>query len=105
MLKRRPLLIALLVVVLGAALFVLSSWYGPGPARTTIRVQIARGSSVAAAAAQLEAAGAIRSATLFRLNAKLLGDAAPIKYGEYRIPKGASAEAILDILQGGEALQ
>src|SRR5687768_4018679 len=105
MLKRRSLLIALLVVALGALLFIASSWYGSGPADRALRVQIERGSSVAAAAAQLEAAGAIRSATLFRLNAKLFGDTAPIKYGEYRIPKGASAAAILDILQGGEALQ
>jgi UPF0755 protein len=105
MLKRRPLLIALLVVALGAVLFIWSSWYGPGPGERPLRVQIARGSSVASAAAQLEKAGAIRSATLFRINAKLFGDTAPIKYGEYQIPKGASAEAILDILQGGEALQ
>ena len=105
MLKRRPLLITLLVAILGAILFVLSSWYGSGPAERPLRVQIDRGSSVAAAAAKLEAAGAIRSATLFRLNAKLLGNDVPIKYGEYQLPKAASAATILDILQGGEALQ
>jgi len=105
MLKRRPHLIALVVVALAAVLFVFASWYGPGPAERPLRVQIARGSSVASAAAQLEAAGAIRSATLFRIEAKLFGGSAPIKYGEYQIPKGASPEAILDILQGGEALQ
>ena len=103
--KRKGLLIAAGALLLGAILFVWSSWYGPGPAEAPLRVQIERGSSVASAAARLEAAGAIRSATLFRLNAKLFGGSSPIKYGEYQIPKGASPEAILDILQGGEALQ
>lgn len=103
--KRKSLILAVGALIVGAILFVLSSWYGPGPAARAMRVQIERGSSVASAAAQLEAAGAIRSATLFRLNAKLFGDSAPIKYGEYEIPARASAEAILDILQGGEALQ
>lgn len=103
--KRKSLILAVGALIVGAILFVLSSWYGPGPAARAMRVQIERGSSVASAAAQLEAAGAIRSAALFRLNAKLFGDGAPIKYGEYEIPARASAEAILDILQGGEALQ
>ena len=97
--------VAAIALGLGAILFVIASWFGPGPSDTPLRVQIERGSSVYSAATQLEKAGAIRSATLFRLNARLFGGTTPIKYGEYQLPKGASARTILDILQGGEALQ
>jgi UPF0755 protein len=93
------------VLAAAAVLFVLASWFGAGPAERPLRVQIERGSSIAAAAAALEEAGAIRSATLFRLDAKLFGGGAPIRYGEYEIPKGASAASILRILQSGEAVQ
>lgn len=103
--KIRSLFIALAALGLAGALFVLGSWYGPGPAERPTRVQIARGSSVSSAADALEAAGAIRSARLFRLDAKLFGGAAPIKYGEYEIPKGASPASILSILQSGAAIQ
>jgi UPF0755 protein len=105
LLKRRSILIAFAAFALGVLLYVLVSWFMSGPSDRDVRVQIARGSSVAAAAEALEAAGVIRSAALFRLNAKLLGGAAPIRYGEYNIPKGASPSAILDILQSGEAVQ
>lgn len=101
----RLLVVAPVVLVLGALLLVLASWYGPGPADRATRVQIDRGSSVYSAAAALESAGAIRSAALFRLDAKLFGGTAPIRYGEYEIPKGASAATILDILQSGAAIQ
>ncbi|MDO9488144.1 MAG: endolytic transglycosylase MltG [Sphingomonadaceae bacterium] len=90
---------------LGAVLFVLASWYGPGPNDKPLRVQIDRGSSVYSAAATLEAAGVIRSAALFRLDARLFGAGAPIKFGEYEIPAGASPASILSILQSGAAIQ
>ena len=103
--KGRPSFLFLALAAFGVILFVFASWYGPGPADRAVRVQIARGSSVTSAAAQLEAAGVIRSATLFRLNAKLFGNTTPIKFGEYQLPTGASAKTILDILQRGEALR
>lgn len=103
--KRRPLIIVTLAIAIGALVYVLASWFAPGPSDRSLRVQIPRGSSVASAAGVLAKAGAIRSSTLFRLNAKLFGGTAPIKYGEYEFPKGASPAAILDILQSGEAVQ
>lgn len=103
--KIRSIFIAGVALVLAAALVVIGSWYGPGPADQPTRVQIARGSSVYSAADALEAAGVIRSAAWFRLDAKLFGGAAPIKYGEYEIPKGASPASILSILQSGAAIQ
>ena len=103
--KIRSLFIAVGALLIGALLFILGSWYGPGPHDKPLRVQIERGSSVYSAAEMLETAGVIRSASLFRLDAKLFGSTAPIKYGEYEIPKGASAASILSILQSGAAIQ
>jgi UPF0755 protein len=104
--NRRILLMALpLVLLAGAALFVWSAWYGKGPAEAPVTVSVARGSSLAAAAASAERAGAIRDATLFRGLARLFGSGAPVKFGEYQIPAGASAARVLDILQSGAAVQ
>ncbi|MGV3481535.1 MAG: endolytic transglycosylase MltG [Sphingobium sp.] len=88
-----------------AALYVLRTWGGPGPAEQNMTVVIKDGSSLTGAARTLEQAGAIRSADLFLTFAKLLGDDAPIQSGEYRIPKGMSASDVLKMLQGGKTLQ
>lgn len=88
-----------------AALYVLRTWGGPGPAEQNMTVVIKDGSSLTGAARTLEQAGAIRSADLFLTFAKLLGDDAPIQSGEYRIPKGMSASDVLRMLQGGKTLQ
>ncbi len=103
--KIRSLFLVAIAIAVGAVLFVLGSWYGPGPNDEPLRVQIDRGSSVYSAADTLEAAGAIRSAALFRLDAKLFGGTAPIRFGEYEIPRRASAASILSILQSGAAIQ
>ncbi len=103
--KVRSLLIAAGALALGALLFVVASWYGPGPHDKPVRVQVDRGSSVYSAAEALEAAGAIRSAALFRLDARLFGGGAPIRFGEYEIPGRASPATILAILQSGAAIQ
>jgi len=103
--KIRSLFIAGVALLVAGVVVVVGSWYGPGPAEQPTRVQIARGSSVYSAADALEAAGVIRSAAWFRLDAKLFGGAAPIKFGEYEIPKGASPASILSILQSGAAIQ
>jgi UPF0755 protein len=63
------------------------------------------GSSLASVAAKLEKEGAIASARRFRLRARLLGGGAPIKAGEFLLPRGASASRILAILQGDEVIR
>jgi cell division protein YceG involved in septum cleavage len=55
------LLLGLVAIV--AAVVVVRSWGGSGPAQRTVTVQVAEGSSLAAAARELERAGAIPSAT------------------------------------------
>ncbi len=93
------------LVALAAAFFVVQGWGGSGPAPKTLTVQVAEGSSLAAAARQLEAAGAITSAGRFRMLARVFGSGEPIKAGEYRIPAHTSPSDILKMLQGGKVLQ
>ncbi|WP_375270400.1 endolytic transglycosylase MltG [Sphingomonas sp.] len=104
---RRPGCLALIagLVLIVAAAWVLLGWSGSGPATKPMNVEIAQGSSLASAATQLEKAGAIRSASRFRLRARLFGGSGSIKAGEFAIPAGASESSILSILQGGRAVQ
>lgn len=88
-----------------AAFIGLQFWTWPGPLKRTTTVQIAPGTSLVTASAQLEKAGAIRSANEFRLFARLVGSNAPIKAGEYRLPPHLSQSDILKVLQGGKTLQ
>jgi len=97
------LVVALLAV---AAVFaVVQNWGGRGPAPRNLSILIAQGSSLSAAADDLEKAGAIDSARRFVLLAKLFGDDAPIRAGEYRLPAGLSQSDLLKMLQGGRTLQ
>lgn len=93
------------LVALVAGFMVLRNWGGSGPAPRTLTVQVAEGSSLAAAARQLEKAGAIPSAGRFRLFARIFGSDGSIKAGEYRIPPHTSQADILRMLQGGKVLQ
>jgi UPF0755 protein len=93
------------LVAIIAAVVVVRSWGGSGPAPQTLTVQVAEGSSLAAAARQLEKAGAIPSAGRFRLFARVFGSDGSIKAGEYRIPPHTSQADILKMLQGGKVLQ
>lgn len=94
-----------IVLAVGAALWVAQGWRGAGPSPRPVNVQIASGSSLAAAAAQLEKAGVIASATRFRLQARVFGSGEPIKAGEFAFSAGASASQVLATLQGGKAVQ
>lgn len=88
-----------------ALFLVVQGWGGAGPASRTLTVNVPQGSSLAVAAAELEKAGAIRSATRFRLYTRVFGAKTPIKAGEYRVPAHLSQSDILKLLQGGKTLQ
>ncbi|HEU0044639.1 endolytic transglycosylase MltG [Sphingomonas sp.] len=94
------------VLVAAVALFVvIQGWGGAGPNPRTLTFQVAQGASLSSTARELEKAGAIDSASRFRLLARLFGSGAPIKAGEYRIPAKLSPADILKMLQGGKTLQ
>jgi UPF0755 protein len=98
----------LLLAGLGIALAIgglFLSWYGPGPADKPLLVTVSQGSTLTSAAADLEKAGAIRSAKLFLRTASVLGGKQPIKAGEYEVPAGLSAAAVLELLQSGKVIQ
>src|SRR3546814_7471541 len=75
-----------------------------GPTEKDRTVVIAEGSTLTAAAREMEEDGAITSARAFLLRAKIFGSDAPIKAGEYRIPAHASNRDILNILQSGKVI-
>ena len=93
------------LLLIAAGSWVGYGWKGAGPLPRAANVEIAEGSSLAAAARTLEKAGVIGSARRFRVQARIFGSDAPIKAGEYAFPKHASAAQVLAILQGGKAVQ
>ncbi len=96
----------LLILAAAVALFVvIQGWGGAGPSTRTLTVVVPQGASLASTAATLERDGAIRSASRFRLLARVFGSGEPIKAGEYRVPPHLSAADILKMLQGGKTLQ
>ncbi|MEO5867436.1 MAG: endolytic transglycosylase MltG [Sphingomonas sp.] len=97
-------LVSILLAIM-AGFTVLQMWGGHGPAAHAITIEVAPGSSLSAAAAELEKAGAISSATRFRLFARLFGSHAEIKAGEYRLPPHLSQADILKVLQGTKTIQ
>lgn len=93
------------LAVIGALFLVVQGWGGPGPLPRNTSVQIADGSTLTAAAAQLEKAGVIRSADRFLLFAKVFGGGEAIRAGEYRFPAKISQADALKLMQGGRTLQ
>jgi UPF0755 protein len=98
----KRLLIILAVVALAALLFFRCTG---GGAPKDVDVVIPQGSSLTAAARELEKSGAIASADAFLTNARVFGSGDPIKPGEYRIKKGMDGGEILTLLQSGKVLQ
>lgn len=101
---RKGCLGLVLILLLTAGLGLGYPWLSAGPNPQQQSVLIAKGSSLGAAAAQLEAAGIIASAPRFRLRARLLGYGG-IKAGEFEFPRHASERQVLAILQGDDVVQ
>ena len=101
---RLILLIGALLAV-AAALWVAVPWYVSGPLGKDTAFIVPDGSSLGSVAQKLEKEGAIGSAQGFRLRARLFGGGAPIKAGEFLLPKGASPAKVLATIQGDEVLR
>lgn len=99
-----PLVAAGLLVLATLGWFV-GGWYTPGPLQKDTAFLVPDGASLASVAAKLEAKGVISNANAFRWRARVLGAGAPIKAGEFMVPKGASAARVLSIIQGDEVLR
>lgn len=101
---RRGALAAVLAALLLLGWFV-SGWYGSGPLGKDTPFTVPDGSSLSTVADKLESEGAIASAESFWLRARIFGGGAPIKAGEFLLPKSASPSKILSILQGDAVLR
>ena len=93
------------LALIALAAWAIHDWRGAGPAPRNLTVTIQPGTGLSGAAKQLEAAGAIRSASRFVLFAKAFGGGGGIKAGEFGIPAHLSQSDILKVLQGGKTLQ
>ena len=102
---RRGLLALLAVLVLGAGAFVVGPWYLSGPLAKDTPFVVPDGSSLKSVAEKLQREGFIGSAEGFRLRARLFGGGAPIKAGEFMLPKGVSPRTILATLQGDDIMR
>ena len=107
MLSRRgcalPLLLA--VALLGGLGWLLGGWWTSGPLARQTAFVVPDGSSLASIAAKLEKEGVVASADSFRLRARFFAGGAPIKAGEFLLPKAASPSQVLSILQGDDVLR
>jgi UPF0755 protein len=68
------------------------------------RVVVEPGTPVRALAVRLEEARVVRSARLFELWVRAVGDAGSIHAGTYEIPAGASLPGVIDMLRTGRTL-
>lgn len=113
--KRSGLTVSLLTASATFSLFLIAAlaivwgvYYGPGPgARQGDRtiVTLASGSGVSAIAAQMKAAGVIRSTDLFKTAATLTGADRKLRAGEYEVPSGTSLAGVLKLLVEGRVVR
>lgn len=98
-------LIAAGLLALAAIGWLVAGWFTAGPLKQDTAFVVADGSSLSSVAGKLEREGAIASAQAFRVRARVFGAGAPIKAGEFMLPKGASPSQILSIIQGDDVLR
>lgn len=96
-------IVALAALIAGGVF--LGGWYGGGPLARDTAFVVPDGSSLTSVATKLEKEGAIASARSFRLRARFLASSAPVKAGEFMLPRGASPSRILSILQGDAVIR
>ncbi|WP_084396810.1 endolytic transglycosylase MltG [Henriciella aquimarina] len=100
-----------IVAVLGAAavgagwLWLRSEVAKPGPMAQEAVFEVKSGEHLGSVARRLEEEGLIRNARALRAHARLEGEEAAIKVGEYAIPPRASVAEILDKLVSGDVIE
>jgi UPF0755 protein len=99
--------LVVIALIVGGLLWlsVYRNWTGPGPAWRPTTVVVPQGSTLAAAARELERVGAVRSTTGFLRFARRFGSDEPIRAGEYEVAAHMSARDILVLLQSGKTVQ
>jgi UPF0755 protein len=101
---RSPSLPDLRRAVGAAALAALAACGGEAADGPRARVVIPSGATFRAVADSLAGAGVVRSATLFRVYAKLGGHDRAVKPGTYVLPRGGSWSGVIDALTEGRGI-
>lgn len=97
--------IIFLGIVFGGVFALAKQFYeSEGPLETQLVVEVPKGASVASIADRLKEEGVIVSAFAFKAAARLRGDAAQLKAGDYEVEPGASLREVLDAIVGGDAI-
>ncbi|NBB51668.1 endolytic transglycosylase MltG [Rhizobium sp. CRIBSB] len=94
--------------LIGALIWGWSVFYAPGPSArvgdSTV-VTLPSGAGVSAIAANLKAAGVIRSTDMFKAAASLTGADRRLRAGEYEVPDKASLRSVLSLLVEGRVVR
>ncbi|HUS54320.1 MAG TPA: endolytic transglycosylase MltG [Thermohalobaculum sp.] len=98
------ILIVVGLVVLMAIGLAKREFSTPGPLQEDVVVLVPKGSGLKDTSRQLALSGAIRNGFIFRLGARYRREDRAMRYGEYRIPAGASMEQILAMLVDGKTV-
>lgn len=97
--------ISFLIVALIAAAAALGwgqrQWTGEGPLTQAAFFEVEQGDTLSRVSERLEAAGAIRSATVFRVGVRAADRAGDLRFGNYEIPAGANMAQVLEIVTAG----
>ena len=97
------ILIVALFLIGGVILWGRGQYEHPGPLTQAICLQVERGSNFRRVSRDLEAEGAVTSASIFRMGADYAGKTADLKAGSYLVEPKASMEDIVDIVTRGGA--
>ncbi len=97
-------LIVVGIVILVTLGFAKREFSAPGPLQEEVIVFLPKGTGLKETSGLLALHGAIGSELLFRLGARYRREDRAIRYGEYRIPAGASMEEVLAMLVEGKAV-
>jgi len=73
----------------------------PGPLTEGLFFEVERGATLRQVSANLEEAGAVSSAMIFRIGTEYADRGGDLRFGSYEIPAGASMEDVLDIVTAG----
>ncbi len=97
--------VVILAAGVGGAWWFVRSYTAPGPGAQPVVLMAERGATLPAIARDLEAAGAIDNARLFRAAVRIFGDPTSLQAGEYNVPAGASMRAIYERLRDGDVVR
>jgi len=94
-------LIVLLIAFSGAIAWGQREFRAPGPLEQAVFFEVPRGATLSRVSRDLEEAGVVSSAMLFRLGTDYADMADELRFGTYEIPAGASMEEVLGIVTEG----